>query len=131
MAQIKAAIRIDDGHVTFAFVDPIRFATLVVTTESGQELWELHPCGMESVDLISGCFLVKPVLSQDEARAVELVERIASSADDNFASVDRIVYGQPPDGYEEVTPAKPLTPGEHYQVVVLRAPEYVVLDFVA
>lgn len=134
--KIELAAKSEEGRVTLSFTSgATNFATFLVVTNSGEELWQLHPRGMQQSSDggsdVAGLFVSAPIAPDDETKAMEFLEKIVPESDNEFTQVDRIVYGCTPEGYTEVAPAKPLVSGGHYRVIVLKVPEYATLDFMA
>jgi hypothetical protein len=130
ITEISLRVRHEEDETTIEFVEgSTSFVTLLVVTLGGEEMWELHPMGMQAAPSNGGAFFAVPVADVNGLR--HLLADLNVDDEDRFEPVNQITYGLVPHGYAEVAPAKPLTEGKTYRVLVLRVPEYGTVDFVA
>ena len=122
--------------VAFVFTGgPISFVSLIVSAnDTGDDLWELHPIGMDA-DIVSsgGTFAAIEVGSPDEShdfwKVVESLRPVGEKP--ALPLCEKVNYGVAPLGYREIAPAKPLHPGTSYSVVVLNPRAGAAREFIA
>lgn len=129
--NVEMIVTRENGSITFSFpAGPVRFVTFVITSNTGEELWQLHPAGMRHAEgsETGGRFMAIPVREDDQQQVAALVDQIATEPGSSPA-VERIVYATAPAGYREDQPAKPLTVGATYKAILLNVPEYATAEF--
>jgi len=132
--NVEMIVTRENGTITFSFpAGPVRFVTFVITSSTGEELWQLHPVGMRQAERseTGGRFMAIPLRDNYQQNAAELVGRLAAEHPSISPPVEKIEYATVPAGYHEDEPAKPLAHGVTYKAILLNVPEYATIEFTA
>jgi hypothetical protein len=121
---MKIAVTSENGQIVFEFAKPSRFDVFVVSSSSRQVMWELKPAYMHQVP-VARATLIGVSVPRPLQNAVQRPMR-ASAADPTAGEAEvpllsRVVYGDVPTGYNELTAAQQLQPGNTYALLVFAA----------
>lgn len=109
---MKVKISRVSGTIAFDFDKPARFDVFVVSDSTETTFWELKPSYMQPAPIIDSDIIGFSVAGQSNA-----AEPVSDPQESDVPAVSRVIYGSTPEGYREITKARPLKSGQRYALV--------------
>jgi hypothetical protein len=115
---VIAIEQVAEGYV-IRFSRPVPVYLLAVATAEGVIVWKITPLGFKRNDVVGSAFLSAEVsVLPGVVHNWESLRHAPAAA---VPDVESVIYGSVPEGYKEITPARPLKRGTKYHVISMGA----------